>query len=130
MVVLWEGSPISTEELWSSVCDHWVLGHLPDQSPSTPIAQLGGAASSRKSLGRSKILPFKNDGGHCVHGNIQCCQNVLVPFPRSGPRHNPVSELYGQFHQPHGFVFTLTCTVNCGTLYRQVCAFPNHIQSM
>ncbi|KAK6308683.1 hypothetical protein J4Q44_G00201460 [Coregonus suidteri] len=26
--------------------------------------------------------------------------------------------------------FALTCTVNCGTLYRQVCAFPNHVQSM
>jgi hypothetical protein len=25
-------------------------------------------------------------------------------------------------------VFALTYTVNCGTLYRQVCAFPNHVQ--
>jgi hypothetical protein len=37
------------------------------------------------------------------------------------PRHNPVSELYRQFFRPHGLVFTLTCTVNCGTLYRQMC---------
>uniref|UniRef100_A0A8C7SK17 Uncharacterized protein n=1 Tax=Oncorhynchus mykiss TaxID=8022 RepID=A0A8C7SK17_ONCMY len=29
-----------------------------------------------------------------------------------------------------GLVFALTCTVNCGTLYRQVCAFPNHVQSI
>jgi hypothetical protein len=28
----------------------------------------------------------------------------LVLFPRSVPRHNPVSELYGQFLQPHGLV--------------------------
>ena len=62
--------------------------------------------------------------------DLQCCINVLVPFPRSVPRHNPVSDLYGQFLQPHGFVFALTCTVNCGTLYRQVCAFPNHVQSI
>ena len=27
-------------------------------------------------------------------------------------------------------VFFLTCTVNCGTLYRQVCAFTNHVQSI
>ena len=24
----------------------------------------------------------------------------------------------------------LTCTVSCGTLHRQVCAFPNHVQSI
>ena len=46
------------------------------------------------------------------------------------PRHNLVSELHGQFLQPHGLVFVLTCTVNWGTLYRQVCAFPNHVQSI
>jgi hypothetical protein len=39
-------------------------------------------------------------------------------------------ELYGQFLWPHGLVFALTCTVNHGTLYRQVCAFPNHVQSI
>jgi hypothetical protein len=44
--------------------------------------------------------------------------------------HNPVPELYGQFLQPHGLVFALSSTVNCGTLYRQVCAFPNHAQSI
>jgi hypothetical protein len=54
----------------------------------------------------------------------------LVPFPRSVSQHNPVLELYGQFLRPHGFVFALTWTVNCGILYRQVCAFPNHVQSI
>uniref|UniRef100_A0A4W5LJG1 DnaJ heat shock protein family (Hsp40) member A4 n=1 Tax=Hucho hucho TaxID=62062 RepID=A0A4W5LJG1_9TELE len=39
MVVHLEGSPISTEELWSSVSDHQVLVHLPDHGPSLPIAQ-------------------------------------------------------------------------------------------
>ena len=82
MVVLLEGSPISTEELWSSVSDHRVLGHLPDQGP---IAKFGRAASSRKSLGGSKLLPFKNDGGHCILGDLQCCRTVLVPFPKSVP---------------------------------------------
>ena len=85
MVVLLEGSPISTEEFWSSVSDHRVLGHLPDQGPSPPIAQFNQAASSRKSLGGSKLLPFKNEGGHCVLGDLQCCRNVLVPFPRAVP---------------------------------------------
>ena len=47
MVVLLEGSPISTEELWSTVSDHWVLGHLPDQGRSPQNAQFGRVASSR-----------------------------------------------------------------------------------
>jgi hypothetical protein len=54
----------------------------------------------------------------------------LVPFPSSLPWHNPVSELYWQFLQPPGLFFVLTCTVNCQTLYRHVCAFPNHVQSI
>jgi hypothetical protein len=77
-----------------------------------------------------KLFPFKNDGDHCVHRDLQCCKTVLVPFPRYVPRNNPVSELYGQFLRPHGLVFALTCSVNCGTLYRQVCAFLNHVQSI
>ena len=100
------------------------------RSTSPPIAQFGRACSSRKSPGDSKLLPFKNDGGHCVLGDLQCCRNVLVPFPRSLPRHNPVSELYRQFLRPYSLIFALTFTVNCGTLYRQVCAFPNHVQSI
>ena len=104
--------------------------HLPDQGPSPQISQFGRAASSRKNLGGFKLLPFRNDGSHCVLEDIQFCRNVLVPFPRFLPRHNPVSALYEQFLQPHGLVFVRTCTVNCGNLTRQVCAFPNHVKSM
>ena len=59
MVVLLEGSLISTEELWSSVSV--TIGS--DQGPSSLIAQFGPAASSKKILGCSKLLSFKNDGG-------------------------------------------------------------------
>ena len=38
---------------------------------------------SKKSLGGSKLLPYKNVGGHCVLGDLQCCRNVLLPFLRS-----------------------------------------------
>ena len=60
MVVLLEGSPICTEELLWSV--RVTIGFLdnPDQGPSTPIVKFGRAASSRKSLGGSKLLPLKN----------------------------------------------------------------------
>jgi hypothetical protein len=101
MVVLLEVSPISKEELELRQRDHRVVGHLPDQGPSPPIAQFGWAASSKKSLGGSKLLPFRNDGGRCVLWDLKCCRHLLVPFPRSVPRHNPVSELYGQFFRPH-----------------------------
>ena len=86
--------------------DHRVLCHLPDQGPSPAIAQFGWEASSRKNLCGYKLLPFKSDGGHCVVGDFQ--SNILVPFPRSVPRHNPVSELYGQFLRPHGLIFALS----------------------
>jgi hypothetical protein len=107
--------------------DPWVLALLPDQGPSPPIAQFGRAASSRKSLGGSKRLPFKNDGDHCVLGDLQCSRHLLVHSPRLVPRHNPVSELNRQFLQPNGLVLVLTC---CGTLCRQVCTFPNNVQSI
>ena len=84
----------------SSVSDLRVLGHLPDQGSSPPITQFGRAASSMKSVGGSRLLPFKNDGGHCVPGDLQ--------FPRAVPLHNLVSEFLGQFLQPHGLVFDLT----------------------
>ena len=63
MVVLLEGSLISTEELWSSV--RGTIGFLVTSLTKAllpPIAQFGRVASSRKSLGCSKLLPFKNDG--------------------------------------------------------------------
>ena len=50
--------------------DHKVIGHLPDQGPSPLIAQFGRVASSRKSLAGSKLLAFKNDGDHCVFGDL------------------------------------------------------------
>ena len=85
-----------------------------------------GCPSGRFShLHRWTLEPCQSE--HRVLGDLQCCRYVLVPFSRSVPRHNPVSEL---FFQPHGLVFALTCTVNCGTLYRHLCAFPNHVQSI
>ena len=109
------------EALWSSV-----LGYFPDQGPYLPIVQFARAASSRKKLGGSKLLPFKNDGGHCVSGDLQCCRTFLVPFPRSVPRHNPALELYGQFLRPHGLVIAITCM----TINREVCAYPNHVNQL
>jgi hypothetical protein len=80
MVVLLEGSPISTEELDQS--EHQVLGHHLDQGPSPPIAQFGWAASYRKSLGGYKRLPFKNDGVHCVLGGPSMLEKCFGTLPQ------------------------------------------------
>jgi hypothetical protein len=117
MVVLLEGSPQRNSGALSVTIGFLVTSLTNALLPL--IAQFGQAASSRKSLSGSKCFPFKDDGGHCVLGGLQCCRNCLVPFLRSVPRHNLVLALYGQFLQPHCLVFALTCTVNCGTFYRQ-----------
>ena len=96
----------------------WPLGSWSPPWPWPLYPNCSVFGNSRKSLGGSKLLPFKNDGPSML-------QKCFGTFPKSVPRHNPVSELYEQFLQPHGLVFALTCTVNCGTLYRQMCAFPN-----
>ena len=90
-------SHLHTGSLELSQSDHQVLGHLSYQGPSPPIAQFGLEASSRKSFGSSKLLPFKNYGGHCALGNLQYSIVLSVAFSRSVPRHNPVSELCRQF---------------------------------
>ena len=98
-------------------------------SPSWPwpfslIGQFGWAASSRKSLGGSKLLTFKSDGGHCVLGDQQCCRNVSVP--RSVPRSLP--QICASRQSCLGTLWTIPstswlgfCIVNCGTLYRKAC---------
>ena len=83
MVVVLEGSPISTWELWSSVqSDHQVIGHLLAQGHSPPIVQFGRMASSRKSLGGSKLFPFKNNGSHCIIGDLQCYRHFFGVLPQ------------------------------------------------
>jgi hypothetical protein len=98
MVVLQEGSPISTEELWSSVRVTKAL--------LSRFLSLAG----QPALGRLLVVT------NVFHLRIMeatvflrtCFRYCLVPFPRSVPQHNPVSELYGQFLQLHGLVFALS----------------------
>jgi len=73
------------------------MSELSHQGSSPTIAQLGWTARSRKSSGRPKLLPFKDHGGHCALGNLECCRNSFVTLARSVPRHNSVSELLEQF---------------------------------
>ena len=80
MVVLLEGSPISTDKLWSSV--RVTIGFLVTSLTKALLPRLLSLAG--KSLGGSKAFPFKN-GGHCVLGDLQCCRHFLVPFSKYVP---------------------------------------------
>ena len=53
MVVLLEGSPISTETLEPCQSDHRVLVHLPDQELLPQLVRL----ASRPALGRTLVVP-------------------------------------------------------------------------
>ena len=129
MVVILEGSPISTEELQTSV--KLTIRFLGTSLTKALLARLLSLAG-QPALGRVLVATnfFHLRMMFCVLVDLHCCRNVLVPFPRFVPRHNPVLELYGQFLRSHGLFLSLTCTINCGTLYRQVCAFQNHVQSI
>ena len=94
MVVLLDGSPISTEELWSSV--RVTIRFLVTSLTNALLPQFGRATSSRNRFCGSTLLPFKNDGGQCVLVDFKCCRYVLVPFPRSVPRYNSF-DLMAQF---------------------------------
>ena len=104
MVVLLEGSPLSTEERWSSDRVTRVLGHL----PSPPIAQFRQPASPDG----SELLPFTDDGGHCAHWDHQSSRIFSVPFPIFVPQDNSVLEVYRQF-----FEFMLGL---CSDMHRQL----------
>jgi hypothetical protein len=91
--------PISKEELWSSISDYQVLGHLPDHSAL--IAQFGNVNAAECFWYPSPAL----------------CLDTILSWSSAGNSFDLMA-----------WFFSLTCTINCGTLYRQVCAFPNHVQ--
>ena len=84
--------------------------------------------SSRKSLGSSILFYFLIIMELIVLvETFNTLEIDFITFPRSIPPHNSISELYGQFLGIHGEVSALTCTVNCGTLYKKVCFFLSHV---
>ena len=85
-------SHLHTRPLELSQSDHRVLGHLSYEGPFPLIAQSGQVALGRV-LVVTKLLPFKNYGGHCAPGTLQCSIICFAAFPRSVPPHNPISEL-------------------------------------
>ena len=131
MVVLLEGAPISTEELWSSF--RVTIGFLGTYLTKFFLPWLLSLAR-RPALGRVVAVPnfflLRMTEATVFLGTFNVTEMFWYPSSDLCLDKNPVSELYGQLFRPHDFVFALTCTVNGGTLYRQVCAFPNHVQSI
>ena len=58
-----------------------IQSDLSYQGPFPPNSQFGRVASSRKSPGCSKLLPFKNYGGHRALEGLQCSRKVVIAFP-------------------------------------------------
>ena len=129
MVVLLNGSPISTEELKSSV--RVTIGFLVSPLNKGPFPRLLSLAR-RPALGRVLVVPNYFNLRMMEATVILGTFNTAKMFCDSSPDLclDTVLSALGQFLRSHGLVFALTCTVNCGTLYRQVCAFPNHVQSI
>jgi hypothetical protein len=89
----------------SGALSEWDLSHLPDQGPSPPIAQ----CYWRPSMLQTFFCIFPQ-----ICASTQSCLGALRTIPST-------SWL--------GFCSDMHC-LNCGNIYRQVCAFPNHVQSI
>ena len=106
----WETSrrtTISTQDFWKAL------------SPP-PIA------SAKKSRGRSKLLPFKNNGGHCALGTFNAAE-CFCSLPQICTSTQYCLQALQAVPLTSGLGFSI---VSCDTLYSQVCASPNHVQSI
>ena len=83
--------------------DHRVLGHLPDQGPSPLVAQFGRVASYGKSLGGSKLLPFKNDGALLYYADNYKYLSVWLDCKLSFQTH--IKHLQSKIKSRIGFLF-------------------------
>ena len=126
MVVLLEGSPLSTEEHWSS--DRVTIGFLVT-SLTKALLPRSLSLDGRPALGRVLVVPnffhLRMMEATVLIGQ----QNFFFTLTQiCSSRQSCIGGLQ-TISLTSCLVCALTCTVNCGTLYRQVCAFPNHVQS-
>lgn len=105
MLVLLAGFPISGGDFWSLL--EWLLGYR-----SPPLVRVWTVSQPAKNPGGFKHLPFNN-------------YNILALICAS--TQNIIVEVYTELLGLHGLVYALTCSVNCGTLFTQVCTFLNYV---
>jgi hypothetical protein len=75
------------------------------------------------------FLHLRMEEAHVFFGTFNAAEMIWYPSPDLCLDAIP-PECYGQFLRSPGLVFALTCTVNCGTLHRQVClskSWPIHL---
>ena len=122
----------STQGLWSSA--RVTIGFL-FTTLTKALLPWSLSFARQPVLGTVLVVPnifhYKNYGGHCCLGNLQCSRmfcrlpQVCASTLTLSLAQSLVSELCRQLLWPHGLVFALICIVCCETIYRQVCAFQN-----
>ena len=130
MVALLEGS-IATEELWSSV-RVTIMFSVTSLTKALFLRLL--SLAGRTALGRALVVPnffhLRMMETTVLLGTFNCAELFWYPSPDLC-----LDTILSRSSTDNSFdimawFFALTCTVNCGTLYRQVHAFPNHVQSI
>ena len=117
MVVLLEGSPISTEELWSSVrmTIVWFLVTSLTKALLPPIAQFGLVVSNFFHLWMMEATLF--------FGTFNAA-DLFIFYPSPDLCLDTILSRRSTDNSFDLIAFALTCAVNWGILYRQVCDFP------
>ena len=127
MVVLLWGYPICTKELWISFIVS--IGYLVT-CLTKALCPLILSLAGRQDLGRlldPNLFHLRMMEATVLLGTLNAAEMFLYPFPDLC-LDTIVSQVYRQFSWPHGLAFNLTYTIDCETLYKQVCAFPNYVQ--
>ena len=128
MFVLLEGSPISTEEFWSSV--RVTIGFLVTSQTKAFLLRLFSLAG-QPALGRALV----------VRNFFHLRMMEATVFFRTSMRHKcfgTLSQICASTQSCLGALRTIPltswlvffCSVNCWILYRQASAFPKHVQSI
>ena len=128
MIVLLEGSPVSTEELWSS--DRVTIGFLVHSLTKALLHQLLNFAR-RPGLGRFLVVPnffhlrmmvflgTFNNGDIFWYPSPDLCLDTIRSW----------SSTYNSFDLMAWFLLWHALSTVGSYTYWRVCAFPNHVQS-
>ena len=84
--------------------DHRARGQPPDKEPSPRLLSLAGWQALARVLVVPNFFHLRMMEATVFLGTFNAAELFWYPSPDLFTRHNPVSELYGQFLWPHGLV--------------------------